>query len=190
MDRTNKESLATELKDKFKKATITIFADYKGLKSSEADELRRSLRAQQTEVKVLKNNIARLITKDGQFGEDAKVMMEGNVGPTLVAFSYGDVAAAAKVMSSFAKDHEALKLKDGLLDGKLLPSAQITELGELPSREVLLAKLLSVFNGPIAAFVRVLDAVEKKKGGGTESAPVGDSAPAADSAPAVEGTPE
>lgn len=174
MDRTNKETLATALKDKFQKAKITIFADYKGLKAAEADELRRALRAQKTEVKVLKNNIGRLITKDGQFGEDAKVMMEKTVGPTLVAFSYGDVAAAAKIMSSFAKDHEALKIKDGLLEGKLLPSAQIEELGDLPSREVLLAKLLSVFNGPIAAFVRVLDAVEKKKSGGTESAPAGE----------------
>jgi len=168
MDRTNKENLATELKEKFTKAALTIFADYKGLKASEADELRRSLRAQKTEVKVLKNNIGRLITKDGQFGEDAKAMMERTVGPTLVAFSYGDPAAAAKVIGAFSKDHEALKIKDSLLDGKLLPSAQVIELGDLPSREILLAKLLSVFNGPIAAFVRVLDAVEKKKGGGVE----------------------
>ncbi len=171
MDRTNKENLAKDLKDKFSKASVTIFADYKGLKASEADDLRRALRAQKTEVKVLKNNIARLITKNGEFGEDAKLMMERTVGPTLVAFSYGDPAAAAKVVSTFAKDHEALKIKDSLLEGKLLPSAQVIELGDLPSREVLLAKLLSVFNGPIGAFVRVLDAIEKKKGGGAEVAP-------------------
>lgn len=166
MDRTGKETLATELKDKFSKAKVTMFADYKGLKSLEADELRKQLRAQQTEVKVLKNNIGRLISKDGALGGDAQKILDATVGPTLVAFSYGDPAAAAKVFSKFAKEHEALKIKDSLLEGKLLPSAQVIELGDLPSREILLAKLLSVFNGPIAAFVRLLDAVEKKKGGG------------------------
>ena len=169
MDRTNKETLANEMKDKFSKATVTMFADYKGLKSMEADELRRALRAQKTEVKVLKNNIGRLISKDGALGEDAKKLLDDTVGPTLIAFSYGDPAASAKVFSNFAKSHEALKIKDSLLDGKLLPSAQVIELGDLPSREILLAKLLSVFNGPIAAFVRLLDAVEKKKGGSPES---------------------
>jgi len=171
MDRSGKEALATELKDKFSKAKVTMFADYKGLKAAEADELRRALRAQQTEVKVLKNNIGRLISKDGALGEDAKKLLDVTVGPTMIAFSYGDPAASAKVFSTFAKSHEALKIKDSLLDGKLLPSAQLVELGDLPSREVLLAKLLSVFNGPAAAFVRLLDAVEKKKGGApTESA--------------------
>ena len=169
MDRTNKETLANEMKDKFSKATVTMFADYKGLKSMEADELRRALRAQKTEVKVLKNNIGRLISKDGALGEDAKKLLDATVGPTLIAFSYGDPAASAKVFSNFAKTHEALKIKDSLLEGKLLPSAQVVELGDLPSREILLAKLLSVFNGPIAAFVRLLDAVEKKKGGSPES---------------------
>ena len=166
MDRSGKEALATELKDKFSKAAITIFADYKGLKSMEADSLRRALRAQKTEVKVLKNNIGRLITKDGALGEDAKQIFDRMVGPTLVAFSYGDPAATAKIINDFAKGHEALKIKEGLLDGKLLRAADVTELADLPSREILLSKLLSVFNGPIAAFVRVLDAVEKKKGGG------------------------
>jgi len=165
MDRSGKQSLATELKDKFSKARVAMFADYKGLKAAEADELRRALRAQQTEVKVLKNNIGRLISKDGALGDDAKKLLDVNVGPTMIAFSYGDPAASAKVFSTFAKSHEALKIKDSLLDGKLLPSAQLVELGDLPSREVLLAKLLSVFNGPAAAFVRLLDAVEKKKGG-------------------------
>lgn len=176
MDRSGKEALGTELKGKFAKATVAIFADYKGLKSGEADDLRRALRAKNTEVKVLKNNIGRMISKDGSMGEDAKQLLDRTVGPTLVAFSYGDPAATAKVFNDFAKTHEALKLKDALLEGKLLPSAQVVELGDLPSREVLLSKLLSVFNGPIAAFARVLAAVEKKK---NEGAPQADTTPQA-----------
>ena len=168
MNRTEKETLAAELKTKFSKSKVTMFADYKGLKAAEADEFRKALRAQQAEVLVLKNNIARLMSKDGSLGEDTKNLLDSTVGPTMVAFSYGDPAASAKVFGQFAKSHEALKIKDGLLDGKLLPSAQVIELGDLPSREILLAKLLSVFNGPIAAFVRLLDAVEKKKAGSAE----------------------
>jgi large subunit ribosomal protein L10 len=165
MDRTNKESLATELKGKFEKANITLFADYKGLKSLEADELRRSLRAKQCEVKVLKNNIGRLITGDGSMGEDAKGVMDRVIGPTMIAFAYGDPAATAKVLNDFAKTHEALKIKESLLGKKLLLPADIVALAELPSRDVLLAQLLGVLNGSARGFVYVLDQIAKQKSG-------------------------
>ncbi len=170
MDRTNKENLAATLREKFQKANITFFADYKGLKSSEADNLRRALRAQKAEVKVLKNNIGRLITKGGEMGEDAKGVMDRVVGPTLVAFAYGDPAAAAKAFNDFAKAHEALKIKESLFGKKLLSPAEVTQLAELPSREVLLSMLLSVFNGPVRSFVTVLGQLEKKR---TESESAG-----------------
>jgi large subunit ribosomal protein L10 len=161
MDRTNKETLATELREKFSKAKVTIFADYKGLKSLEADALRRALRAKDTEVKVLKNNIGRLIAKDGSLGEDANGLMDRLVGPTLIAFAYGDPAAAAKVINAFSKDHEALKIKEGLLGKKLLRSEDVVALAELPSKEVLMAQLLGVLNGPARNFVGVLAAVPR-----------------------------
>jgi len=170
MDRTNKENLAATLREKFQKANITFFADYKGLKSSEADNLRRALRAQKAEIKVLKNNIGRLITKGGEMGEDAKGVMDRVVGPTLVAFAYGDPAAAAKAFNDFAKAHEALKIKESLFGKTLLSPADVTQLAELPSREVLLSMLLSVFNGPVRSFVTVLGQLEKKR---TESETAG-----------------
>ena len=162
MDRTNKESLASSLTEKFGKANIALFADYKGLKSTQADALRRALRAKDAEVQVLKNNIGRLITKSGEMGEDAKELMDRVVGPTLVAFAYGDPAGAAKVLNDFAKENEALKIKDSLFGKKLLSSAEVSQLAELPSREVLLSMLLSVMNGPIRSFVTVLGQLEKK----------------------------
>ena len=173
MDRNNKETMAKELKDKFAKANITLFADYKGLKSLEADELRRSLRAKNCEVKVLKNNIGRLITKDGSMGEDAKGLMDRVVGPTLIAFAYGEPAATAKVLNDFAKAHEALTIKESLLGKKLLLPADVVQLADLPSREVLLAMLLGVFNGSARSFVYVLDQIAKKKGGGDEASAAG-----------------
>jgi large subunit ribosomal protein L10 len=168
MDRNTKETMATELKEKFAKASITLFADYKGLKSSQADTLRRNLRAKQCEVRILKNNIGRLISKDGSMGEAAQGLMDRVVGPTLIAFAYGDPAATAKVLNDFAKEHEALKIKESLLGKTLLAPAEVTQLAELPSRDVLLAMLLGVLNGSARSFVYVLDQYAKKKGGPAE----------------------
>ena len=94
-------------------------------------------------------------------GDDAKKLMDGVVGPTLVTFAYGDVAASAKVMAKFAKDNEAFKLKESLMGTKFLNVSQIEELAVLPSREVLLAKLLATMNAPVQNFVGVLAAVPR-----------------------------
>jgi large subunit ribosomal protein L10 len=161
MNRTEKTELAKELKDKFSKAHVAIFADYKGLKASEADDLRRLLRPTNTEVRVLKNNVARLVTKEGKMGDSAKALMDAIVGPTLVAFAYGDPAAAAKVIHKFSKDNEALKLKDSLLVDRKITAADVEALALLPSREVLLAKMLGTMNAPITNFVMVLAAVPR-----------------------------
>lgn len=161
MNRTEKTELAGALKDRFSRAKVAIFADYKGLSATQADDLRRQLRAQQTEVKVIKNNIARLITKEGGLGEGAKNLMDDVVGPTMVAFSFGDPAAAAKVIHKFSKENEALKLKDSLLGQTRISSQSIEELANLPSKEVLLAKMLGTLNAPVTNFVGVLAAVPR-----------------------------
>jgi large subunit ribosomal protein L10 len=175
MNRTDKAELASELKDKFSKAKVALFADYKGLTATQADNLRRDLRVTNTEVKVLKNNVARMVTKEGKLGDQAKTLMDTVVGPTLVAFAYGDPAAAAKIIHKFAQDNEALKLKDSLMGEKRISSAEVEVLAKLPSKEVLLAKMLGTMNAPITNFVgvlaavprslvTVLSAIEKKKG--------------------------
>ena len=161
MNRTEKTELAQELKTKFTKAKVAMFADYKGLAATQADDLRRQLRAQHTEVKVLKNNIARFITKDGSMGDDAKSLMDEMVGPTLVAFAYEDIAASAKIFHKFSKDNEALKLKGGLMGNKRIAAESVEALATLPSREVMLSMLLSVFNAPARSFVGVLAAVPR-----------------------------
>ncbi len=159
MNRDTKVEMTKALKDKFSRAKVAIFADYKGLKSSQADELRRALRTTQTEVKVLKNNIARLVMKDGS--PDQKLVVDATVGPTLVAFAYGDMANAAKVMAKFAKENEALKLKDSLMGDRRINVAEVNELASLPPREVLLAKVLGTMIAPVSSFVGVLAAVPR-----------------------------
>ena len=160
MNREVKTQLAAELKDKFSKAKVAIFADYKGLKASDADNLRRLLRATETEVKVLKNNVARLVMKN-HGSADQKSVVDSLVGPTLVAFAYGDPAAAAKIISKFVKDHEALKLKSSLLGDRMIQAEGVEQLASLPSREVLLAMVLGTLNAPIQSFVGVLAAVPR-----------------------------
>ena len=161
MNRVEKTELAAELKDKFSRAHVAIFADYKGLSASKADDLRRLLRDQKTELKVLKNNVARLVTNDGSMGQDAKSLMDGIVGPTMVAFSFGDPAATAKVIHKFAQENEALKLKESLMGQKLIDAASVEMLAKLPGKKVLMATLLGTMNAPIQSFVGVLAAVPR-----------------------------
>ncbi len=161
MNRTEKTELGKTLKDKFSKANVALFADYKGLTSPQADELRKLLRKEKAEVRVLKNNIARLIVQDGSLGQEAKALMDQLVGPTLVAFGYGDPMATAKVIHKFNQDNEAFKIKDSLMGQKRLAIADVEELAKLPSREVLLGRMLGSLNAPITNFVGVLAAVSR-----------------------------
>lgn len=161
MNRTNKAELAATLKDKFSKAQVAIFADYKGLSASAADRFRRELRVHKAEVKVLKNNIARRVTADGSFGPEAKAILDATVGPTLVAFGYQDAAGIAKTVHKFAQDNEALTLKDSLLGRNKITPADIEQLAKLPSKEVLIAMFLGVLNAPARNFVSVLAAVPR-----------------------------
>lgn len=161
MNKTEKNQLADQYKEKFKKANVVIFADYKGLVATDADLLRKNLREHKTEVKVLKNNIARLATKDGHLGNDAKAVLDNTVGPTLAMFAYGDPAAAAKVVFKFSQDFEALKLKESLMGQKKINVSEVEELAKLPAKEILLAKLLGTLNAPASNFVGVLAAVPR-----------------------------
>lgn len=161
MNRAEKTQLATELKEGFQKSQVTIFVDYKGLKAADADIFRKKVRDTQGEVRVVKNNITRVITKDGSMGDDAKALMDTVVGPTMVVFAYNDPAATAKAVHEFLKDNEALALKDSLLGTKRISAADVEALASLPSREALLSMLLSVMNGPARNFVTVLSAVPR-----------------------------
>lgn len=174
MNKAKKSELLEDLKTKFSKAQVAIFTDYKGLTATQADDLRKKIRESDADAKVVKNNIARLVVSDGAMGEEAKSLMDGLVGPTLITFAYKDPAATAKVINTFAKDNEALILKESLMGNKRIKAKKVEELADLPSKEVLLSMLLSALNGPARGlvgvlsavprnFVQVLAAVERKK---------------------------
>lgn len=161
MKRAERIELANSLKEKFSKAQLAVFADYKGVKAADADNLRKKLREKGAEAKVIKNNLARKAAEDGSLGEGTKEVLEGLVGPTLVAFAYEDVAATAKVVHEYSKENEALEVKDSVMEGKKITVQEVSDLASLPSREVLLGKLLGQLNAPAQSFVGVLSALPR-----------------------------
>jgi len=156
LNKEDKQYLISELHEKMKSAKAVFLADFRGLNVTQATELRNQLRKANVEYKVVKNTLLELASR----GTDKESLSSHYVGPTAIAFSYDDPVEAAKVLSKCAKDMQAnFKLKAGVLTGKTISVQDIQALAELPSREVLLAKLLGTMNAPIESFVRTLAAV-------------------------------
>jgi large subunit ribosomal protein L10 len=151
----DKKNVVENLHDSFSRAKVVILTDYKGLDVDAINGLRRKLRAEQVEFTVVKNTLIKRAAKD----IDVALIDEHLKGPSALALSYDDPVAPAKVLTEFAKDHESLEIKIGVMDGKVLDLSAIKALSALPSREVLLAQVLSAMNGVPTAFVRVLNNV-------------------------------
>ena len=155
MSRKEKELIVDDLSDKIKSTKGIVLTDYQGLTVAEISELRAKLRPLKCEYKVVKNTLSKLALKKAGITEFEKHLK----GPTAVAIEKGDPVSISKVLVDFSKEHNKLKLKAGLLGGKILSIDDIKALAILPSREVLIAKLLGTMNAPITSFVRVLNAV-------------------------------
>lgn len=161
MNKADKTAAIADLKESFLKSKATFFADYKGLTVEQVNDLRKRLRPHNVTVKVIKNNLARLAIREAKLGDASEKLLDTVVGPTMIAFAYGDAAAAAKVVQKFAGEVEVFGLKDSLLGPQYMTTKQVEELSKLPSREVLLAKLLGQLNAPAQSFVGVLAAVPR-----------------------------
>lgn len=155
MNLSDKKKVVENLHDSFSRAKVVILTDYKGLDVDAINGLRRKLRAEQVEFTVVKNTLIKRAAKD----IDVALIDEHFKGPSALALSYDDPVAPAKVLTEFAKDHENLEIKIGVMDGKVLDLSAIKALSALPSREALLAQVLSAMNGVPTAFVRVLNNV-------------------------------
>jgi large subunit ribosomal protein L10 len=157
LDRKTKEQVAAELHEKLKVAKLAILAGYSGMSVEKMTTLRNALRKSETELKVVKNTLLRIASKD----TSVSVIDEHLKGPLVMALNRGDVVESTKILVEFAKKNAELDIKIGVLDGKLIDKDQISALAELPSREVLLAKLLSVMVGVQTSLVNVLSAVPR-----------------------------
>jgi len=150
--REQKQQEIDSLKESFVKSESVILADYCGLTVGQMQDVRTKLRSASVEFRVAKNTLAKRAIKD----TDSESLSEVFTGPTAIAFSYADPVAGAKVLSELVEDYAAFELKGGVLGNKLLSIGDITALSKLPTKEVLLSQLLSVMNGPMTGFVRVL----------------------------------
>ena len=193
MARPDKHAAVTEISELFRNSSATVLTEYRGLTVSQLKQLRGSL-GQTTTYAVVKNTLTRLAAKDaGVEGID-----EWLVGPSAIAFVEGDPVEAAKGLRTFAKDHPALVIKGGVMDGKLLSAADIGKLADLESREVLLSKLagamnaslqsaVSLFAAPLSQTARVVEALRAKvEAEGPAEAPAAEAPAAEAEAPAAE----
>jgi len=142
--------------EKLSRAQAVFLADFRGMTVSQATDLRNELRKAQVEYKVVKNTLLEIASK----GTDKEGLNPYYAGPTAIALCYDDPVEAAKVLSRFNKEAtNPFKLKAGVLTGKTISVADIQALADLPSREVLLARMLGSMMAPATNFVRVLAAV-------------------------------
>jgi large subunit ribosomal protein L10 len=171
ISRSEKEAIVQELKQKFENSKVAVFADYKGLNVGEATRLRRRLKEAGCEFKVAKNTLTNLVVKQLNLDE-LSPYLEGPVG---IAFGE-DPVAPAKILSEFIKESRKMEIKVGVLDGKVIDVKGVKSLADLPSREVLLAKVLGgmqaplygfagVLQGTLRSFVYALEAVRKQRAG-------------------------
>lgn len=144
---------------KLQNSLTTVVVDYRGLNVSQVTELRKQLREADVEFQVLKNTILRRATAATELTELDEVL----TGPTAIAFSATDVVAPARILNDFAKKNEALKLKGGVVEGKVIDAVQLKALAELPSRDGLLSMLLSVLQAPMRNFALAVKAVAEKE---------------------------
>ena len=165
-----KEQIVSELHGKFQKAQVAILTDYCGLNVEEINRLRKRLRSEQVEYRVVKNTILQLAAKDTEF----ELLNDHFKGPTAVAISYDEQKTPAEVLTKFVKECPKLEIKAGVLDGKIMTPKQVKLLADLPSRDVLLAQMLSslvsnhtglvgALNGILLKFLNVLEAIKEKK---------------------------
>ncbi|HEX6922660.1 MAG TPA: 50S ribosomal protein L10, partial [Bacillales bacterium] len=150
-----KKQVVVEIADKLRESKSTVIVDYRGLNVSEITELRTQMREAGIDFKVYKNTMMRRAADE----LDLSGLNEQLVGPTAVAFSNEDVVAPAKILNNFAKEHDALEIKTGVIEGEVASVEHIKTLAELPSREGLLSMLCSVLQAPIRNFALATKAV-------------------------------
>lgn len=163
--REEKQQLVSEVTSKMRESSCTIVTDYRGLNVAQVTQLRKTLREAGIEFQVIKNTLARRATAEAQLTDLDPFL----TGPTAIAFSKDDIVGPAKILSEFAKKNDKLSVKAGIVEGKVVGTAQIQALASLPSREGLLSMLLSVLQAPVRNFALAVKAVAEKQEGGAQA---------------------
>ncbi len=159
-----KQEAVAALAAKMRDASAGVLVKYEGITVEDDTKLRAALRAAGVEYAVLKNSITGRACDEVGYG----ALKEHLVGMTALAISPEDPVAAAKIMKEYAEKVETFEIKAGFVDGGVLDQSGVMALAEIPSREVLIAKMLGSLMSPLYGFARVLQAKIDKD---TEGAP-------------------
>jgi large subunit ribosomal protein L10 len=187
VNREEKTALIADIAARLRGSTLAVMTEYRGLTVAQLNRLRRELKQVGGTYQVTKNTLTRRALKDTAFEKLEQLL----TGPTGLVTAAQDPVAVAKVLVRFAEQHDKLKITGGVLEGAVLPAANVSALAKLPSREVLLAQLLGLINAPAAQllrtiqepaaqFARLLGALERSKAGAAESATSAEGATSSD----------
>jgi large subunit ribosomal protein L10 len=157
LDRKTKEQIVSGLQEKLKQANLGVLTSFNAMKVEKMEALRNALRKNDAELKVVKNTLLNIAAKETDF----QILAEHFKWPVAVVLSYKDPVAPTKALIDFARKNPELEIKVGIIDGKMLSRADIEALAELPGREVLLGKLVSVMAAVPTSFVSVLSGVQR-----------------------------
>jgi len=154
MNRTEKQQTVDSLGAQFREIESAFLIDYKGLKVVDATELRRKIREMDGKYFVVKNTLAARAAKETNL-EQLTSMFEG---PTAVAYHKGDIVALAKLLTEVNKSNASVAFKAALIQGKVVPASEIKSIASMPSREVLLSRLVFLLKAPVQRLATVLKA--------------------------------
>ena len=183
MRRAEKTDNVDAIRSDLGRATVAVLAEYRGLTAGQMDRLRKAVREADGRCRVAKNTLARRAVAETRY-ERLTPMLEG---PLALLIGFRDPVALAKLAVKFADELPKLELKGAVLDGQVLPVAEVKALAELPSREVILAQLLGLLqapasqllrtlNEPAARLARLVDAVGKTRGAAAPASDASDDA--------------
>jgi large subunit ribosomal protein L10 len=154
MNRQEKQQTVESLGEQFRAINSAFLIDYKGLKVVDATELRRKVREINGSYLVLKNTLAKRAAKETKLEQ----LTPHFQGPTAVAFHPKDVVGLAKLLSDVAKQNPNIAFKAAMVEGKVISTSEIQSLANMPSKEVLLGKLLFLLKAPLQRLATVLNA--------------------------------
>lgn len=157
--RKEKEAVVEEIKTKIQAAKSVVLVDYKGLTVAQDTELRCNFRKAGVEYKVYKNRLAKIAFNELGFNQ----FDEALEGPTAIAFSMNDSVSAAKISAEANKKYNKLQTKCGLVDGEFNDADALKIIASLPSREVLIAKMLGSMLAPVSKLAYVFNAIAEKQ---------------------------
>ncbi len=152
LTREQKQKIIADLKEKIEKQKIIVFADFTGLKVKDLSELRKRIKAADSEIKVIKKTLLNIAFEKGGLKIDVKKLK----GEIAVTFGYKDEISTAKTVYQFSLENQNLKILGGYFQGEFREADEIVTLAQLSSKKELLSNLVRSISGPISNFVNVL----------------------------------